>query len=177
MQIKSGLSLKIVALGILLIFFFVLSGTQEIKSESSQTQKKQELQHEAEAINIEVPARVFKGDIFINDLTIDDFELYENGKLQKIEALYLVKKDKIMRKEEPKPQKPQTSRYFVLSFVLTEYIPRLNEAINYFFDEVFTADDTLALVTPIKTHYLNPKAYQSLPREKGKHYLPQYFLL
>ena len=88
---------------------------------------KQDLQHETVAINIEVPARVFKGDKFINDLTIDDFEIYENGKLQKIDALYLIKKDEIRRKQESKPQRPQTSRFFVLAFVLTEYIPRLNK--------------------------------------------------
>ena len=51
----------------------------------------QEIQHEAVAINIEVPVRVFKGDMFIDNLTIDDFELYENGKLQEIEAVYLIK--------------------------------------------------------------------------------------
>lgn len=50
----------------------------------------QEIQHEAVAINIEVPVRVFKGETFINDLTLDDFELYEDGVLQEIEAVYLI---------------------------------------------------------------------------------------
>ena len=168
MQIKSRLPLEVVVLGILLIFFFAQSGAQETKSESFQAQKSQELKHEAVAINIEMPVRVFQGDTFIDNLTIDDFEIYDNDRLQKIDALYLIKKDEIKRKQEPKPQRPQTSRYFVLSFVLTEYIPRLNIAIDYFFDEVFKPDDTLALVTPIKTHHLNLKAFQSLPREKIK---------
>ena len=59
----------------------------------------QELQYDALAINIEVPVRVFKGDRFIDNLTIDDFEVYEEGKLQKIEAVYLIKKTDIKREE------------------------------------------------------------------------------
>jgi len=66
----------------------------------------QELQHDAIAINIEVPVRVFKGNQFIDHLTIDDFEVYEDGIIQKIEAVYLIKKteiareDTLMKKEE-----------------------------------------------------------------------------
>ena len=45
----------------------------------------QEIQHDALAINIEVPVRVFKGKIFIENLTIDDFEVYEEGVLQNVE--------------------------------------------------------------------------------------------
>ncbi len=44
----------------------------------------QEIQEKAVAINIEVPVRVFKGKTFIDNLTIDDFEIYEDGILQKI---------------------------------------------------------------------------------------------
>ena len=47
----------------------------------------QEIQEEAVAINIEVPIRVFKGNTFIDNLTIDDFEIYEDGVLQKTEAV------------------------------------------------------------------------------------------
>ncbi len=46
----------------------------------------QEIQEEAVAINIEVPVRVFKGKKFIDNLTIDDFEIYEDGILQITEA-------------------------------------------------------------------------------------------
>ena len=35
----------------------------------------------------------------IEDLSIDDFEVYENGKLQRLEAVYLVKKQDIERKD------------------------------------------------------------------------------
>ena len=52
----------------------------------------QEIQHEAIAINVEVPVRVFEAGVFIDNLTIDDFELYEEGVKQKIDAVYLIKK-------------------------------------------------------------------------------------
>ena len=57
--------------------------------------------HEVSIINVIVPVRVFDGANFVDNLTIEDFELYENGKLQKIEALYLTKKTQIERREEP----------------------------------------------------------------------------
>lgn len=59
----------------------------------------QELQHESLAINIEVPVRVYKGNDFVGDLTIDDFELYENGILQTIDAVYLINKTSTQRQE------------------------------------------------------------------------------
>ena len=51
----------------------------------------QELQHEVTTLNIEVPVRVFAEGRFVDDLTIRDFEVYEDGKPQKIEAVYLVR--------------------------------------------------------------------------------------
>jgi VWFA-related protein len=123
----------------------------------------QELQHEAIAINIEVPVRVFKGGGFIDNLTIDDFVLYEDGVKQKIEAVYLIRKTTIEREESglekeeamkrfaPKP----TLRQFVLVFEVTEYSPRLGEVVDYFFNQVFAAEDKLAIVTPVNTYNLN----------------------
>ncbi|MFC2167081.1 hypothetical protein ACFLQZ_03870, partial [Acidobacteriota bacterium] len=59
----------------------------------------QEIQEEAIAVNIEVPVRVFKGKTFIDNLTIDDFEIYEDGILQKTEAVYLINKLDIVRED------------------------------------------------------------------------------
>ena len=77
----------------------------------------QQLAHEVKVINIEIPVRVFKGDMFIDSLTINDFEVLENGKPQAIDAVYLIKKTDIKREEGKKgPAKPQVSRQFVLFF-------------------------------------------------------------
>ncbi|MCK7540062.1 MAG: hypothetical protein MZV63_58710 [Marinilabiliales bacterium] len=42
----------------------------------------QDIQHETGTLNIEIPVRVFKGDAFVDGVTIADFEVYEDGKLQ-----------------------------------------------------------------------------------------------
>ena len=38
-------------------------------------------------VNIEVPVRVFDGKRFVDNLSIDDFEVYEEGVLQKVEIV------------------------------------------------------------------------------------------
>jgi len=52
----------------------------------------QEITHETIVVNIEVPVRVFDRGKFVENLTIDDFEVYEDGKLQNVVAVYMIKK-------------------------------------------------------------------------------------
>ena len=68
----------------------------------------QEIQQEAVAINIEVPVRVYKGNNFVDNLTIDDFEVFEEGIPQKIEAVYLIKEEAIKRENRPEPEQIRT---------------------------------------------------------------------
>lgn len=131
----------------------------------------QELQYDALAINIEVPVRVFKGDRFIDYLTIDDFEVYEEGKLQKIEAVYLIKKTDIKR-EETEIQKeearrkfvPELYRQFVLVFELKKILPEVESVIKYFIDNVIIPGDKLTVVTPIKTYNFKENSWLVVPR-------------
>jgi VWFA-related protein len=132
----------------------------------------QEIQHETIAINIEVPVRVFTKGKFVEELSIKDFEVYEDGVLQKIEAVYLIKKTHIEREEtESKEEEtgikyaPKVSRNFVLLFEIYEYLPKIGKAMEYFFEEVFLPGDTLKVVTPIKTYEFNVK---SLEKFTGK---------
>lgn len=62
-------------------------------------EKEQEIQEEAIAVNIEVPVRVYDGNKFVENLTIKDFVIYEDGKKQEIDAVYLIKERAIQRKE------------------------------------------------------------------------------
>lgn len=137
----------------------------------------QEIQHEATAINIEVPVRVFKGKTFIDNLTIDDFEIYEDGVLQSIEAVYLIRKTEIKRKEIKKPENereeaietdftPDTSRTFVLMFEIIEYLPKIGEVLDYFFESVIRPGDSLTIATPAKTYNLNSKSLETVSREE-----------
>ncbi|UCE41035.1 MAG: hypothetical protein JSV17_16600 [Candidatus Aminicenantes bacterium] len=131
----------------------------------------QELQHEAIAINVEVPVRVFKSGVFIDDLTIDDFELYEEGVKQKIDAVYLIKKTTIAREESdltkeeamikfaPKP----SLRQYILVFEVIDYSRGLDEVIDHFFSHVFAPEDKLTIVTPINTYNLKNELLAKKP--------------
>ncbi len=133
----------------------------------------QEISHDVSVINIEIPVRVFKGSKFINNLTIKDFEIYEEGELQKIEAVYLIKKTNIEREETQMKKAearkifaPQTSRSFILMFEIYEYFPKIGKAIEYFFNEVFMPGDTLKVVTPIKAYNFNNMALEMFPKKE-----------
>ena len=119
-----------------------------------------QIQEERVVINVEVPVRVFEGNTFVDNLTIEDFEVYEDGKLQKAEAIYLIKKRSIERSEERKRFAPRISRHFYLWFEMTEYMPRISEAIKYFFDNVFFPGDNLVIITPLKAYHLKNQALQ-----------------
>ena len=122
-------------------------------------------QHAVTVRNIEVPVRVFMDKQFVDTLTIDDFELYENGIPQKIEALYLANKNSISRQEELKAFSPQTARHYFLLFQIIEYNPKLEASIDYFFKNVLLPQDTLTLMTPQKSYHLSSEALQKKKRE------------
>ena len=126
----------------------------------------QEIQHETIVVNIEVPVRVFDGGKFVENLTIDDFEVYEDGKLQNVVAVYLIKKTKIERKEEKEKFEPETSRTFYLFFEVTQYTPRMEDAINYFIQTVLLPGDNLTVVSPMKTYRMKGQALEVLPKEE-----------
>jgi hypothetical protein len=127
----------------------------------------QDAQHEAIALNIEVPVSVFLGDRFIDDLHITDFELYDEGALQKIEALYLVNKTRIARVEGGNAKIPihvswKISRQFILIFELTHLPYNMEAAVEYFFQEILNYDDKLIVITPVKTYQFKTEARDNL---------------
>lgn len=122
-------------------------------------------QYEVTVRNIEVPVRVFLDNQFVDNLTIDDFEIYENGIPQKIEALYLANKNEIAREEELKSFAPRTARHYFLLFQIIEYNPQLEKSIEYFFTNVILPNDTLTLMTPQKNYHLSSQALQKKKKE------------
>lgn len=126
----------------------------------------QDIQHETRTINIEVPVRVFQGGAFVDHLTISDFEVYENGRLQTLDAVYLIKKRVIERKEENKAFAPDTGRHFYLFFELTDYDPKIRQALDYFVKEVLAPGDELVIVTPLKTYRMKSDVLESTGRDK-----------
>lgn len=123
-------------------------------------------QHQVIVTNVEVAIRVLDGNQFIDNLTIDDLEIYEDGVLQKIEALYLVKKRNIERKELLRAFNPALQRHFYLLFQISDYNPKLQEVTDHFIKDVLQPEDTLTLWTPVKRYDLSSAAIKSMTREK-----------
>jgi VWFA-related protein len=143
----------------------------------------QELRHTTGVVNVEVPVRVFDGERFVDDLTLKDFEVFENGKPQKIVALYLIRKAKIQKEEEPVapaeaksvPESavtklsPTTVRNFVLIFEVHDPMPKLDEAADYFFKQVLHKGDRLTVVSPRTTYQFKPEAFDRVsPAEAAR---------
>ncbi len=128
----------------------------------------QGLQHKTGVINVEVPIRVFDGDRFVDDLALGDFEIFENGKPQQAVALYRVQKTNIQKEEAAVPANvkpaPKTKRTIVMEFEVLDPLPKIDDAIDYFFNEVLQPEDTLQVVTPKKTYHFKPEALARLPR-------------
>jgi VWFA-related protein len=116
-------------------------------------------------LNVEVPVRVFQGPAFVNNLTIEDFEIFEDGVPQKIEACYLINKSAIQRKEEIKRYIPQTTRHFYLFFEITNYDPKISDAVKYFCQNVLIPSDNLMVITPLKSYRLKDQALQAKSKE------------
>jgi hypothetical protein len=125
----------------------------------------QDQQHEVSVTNVVVPVRVFEGNRFVADLYKEDFEIYENGILQNIEALYLVNKEQIERKEAVRDFEPQLSRNYYLIFQISEYNPRFNDTIDYLFEKVLLPGDTLTIMTPMGNYVLPKKALKIKSKE------------
>ena len=72
----------------------------------AQTGGSPQQQHESVVVNIEVPVRVFKKNAFVDGLTLRDFEVFEDGIPQKIEAIYLIRNRKILNEEKTSASMP-----------------------------------------------------------------------
>lgn len=129
-------------------------------------QQDKPLQYDVRVINIEVPVRVFSGDSFVDSLKLEDFEVYEDGVLQNLEAAYLVKTTSISRKEENQAFNPETSRAFYLFFVLYDYDPRIREALAFFVSNVLHPGDRLFVVTPHATYRMRAETLAAAPKER-----------
>lgn len=142
------------------MLFFVFVSFLSLPLFSQQIFKEESL-----VINVEIPVRVFKDGKFIDNLTINDFQVYEDGILQKTEAVYLVKKRSIERSEENKRFLPQTKRNFFLFFEISEYTAKLGEAIEYFAQNIIFPGDSLFVITPMKMYKLKEKSSSFENRE------------
>ncbi len=152
--IRRGMNMKKLSCLLSVIFAFALAGPLLPQEK-----------YEVTVTNIAVPVRVMAGDRFVDDLTINDFEVLENLVPQKIQAVYLVRKSDIERKEGLQELSPTVARNFYLLFQLTEYNPKLAELIDYLFDQVLLPTDSMVIQTPLKSYSLSPEALTKKPKK------------
>ncbi len=121
--------------------------------------------HEVVVTNVQVSLRVFDGDRFVSDLNMADIEVYEDGKLQDVTALYLTRNGKIERMDAARDYMPLVDRQFYFIFQVMEYNPKMTEAIEYFFNEVYQPGDDLVIQTPVKNYTLPAEKARTIPKE------------
>ncbi len=130
----------------------------------------QELRHVVGVVNVEVPVRVFDGERFVDNLTLKDFEVFENGTPQKIVALYLIRKTNVQKEETQGPAAakpaPKTGRTIVMQFEVLDPMPKLDDTVDFFFAEVVQPEDSLTVITPQATYRFKPEALARLPRQE-----------
>jgi hypothetical protein len=94
---------------------------------------------------VEIPVRVFDRNGFVDGLTKDDFEVFENSIKQDITGFEAVSRAILPESVEmPGPIPKQTrKRNFLLIFNVYAYTDEIGEAIDFFFKNVFSPGDRL----------------------------------
>lgn len=107
---------------------------------------------------VEVRVRAAAGGRFLDDLTLGDFALLEEGRPQSLQSLSLVRGGKIVRSEGPAEAARPRERSYTLLFQAVDWDPKLDEAIEHLFSGVLKPGDSLTLVTPVKPYNLQKDA-------------------
>ncbi len=117
-------------------------------------------------VNIEIPVRVYDAAEFVDNLTINDFEILEEGVAQKIEAVYLINKMAVERSDEKRRFNPDTKRNYFLFFEVAEYQPRIGEGLRFFVDNILSPEDTLYITTPTGSYKMKESAFEIKSRDE-----------
>lgn len=115
---------------------------------------------------VEVRVRVTSGGRFLDDLSLADFSLVEDGKAQTLGSLALVRNGQVMRQEGIAGVRVPPARTYTLLFQLVDWDPKLTEAVDYLFGSVVKPGDSLALVTPFKPYHLQRDALAQRTKEE-----------
>ncbi|MBC7360715.1 MAG: hypothetical protein H5U06_00270 [Candidatus Aminicenantes bacterium] len=111
-----------------------------------------------------VMVRVLKQHNFISNLTVDDFEVLEDGLPRKIEAIYLVDKLNLTRIFEEKRYPISLNKNYFILVQASDYDKKLGEAIDHLINNYFLPGDTLTLITPIKIYRFHPETLSGRPK-------------
>lgn len=117
------------------------------------------------ATPLPIVVRVFEGNRFVPSLGLKDFAIEESGLPVTPEALILVRKSAIERREGRSDVQPDLSRRIVLLFQLTEYDNKIREALDFLFLKELLPADTLEIQTPMHNYKLTAAALAAKPRD------------
>ncbi len=124
--------------------------------------------YKIEVKNKTVYARVFCNGDLVDNLTKDDFILYENGKRRKIESVEIIRKT--LGEENItfniKTHNSYEPRYFVLTFDILDYGPYLEKGINYLFEKILRKSDKLMFMS--KNYFFTEDNLSSKDKIKKK---------
>ncbi len=139
---------------LLIIGLFILS-LSIIVPLSSSPRGQERIVEEMDVVNILVPVRVFHKGKPVEGLKKEDFQLYENGKLQRINTFQQftrqIKRDTAAVKTLPGNVKADNSRFFVLIFNVFDFNLEVEKAIGTFFRNVYKETDKVVIITPERT--------------------------
>jgi len=113
---------------------------------------------------IPLAVRVFEGQEFINDLSLDDFEVNLGHRSLKPAGLLLINRQQIERQEGEEVPRPDLTRRIIIMMKMIDYHPQLAQAIQDLFMNEIQMDDILEIQTPMKSYLLAPQALEKVPR-------------
>lgn len=132
------LSVRMIIFIVIFIFPAILPGKEENSKEADA------------ANNAEILVRVFNNRKPIDNLTRENFKLYEEMKLQTING-FKKKRKKIGLQDTS----PSLSRCFVLVFHLNEYSEQIQEGLTHFLNNLLREKDQLLIIANDKTLFYN----------------------
>lgn len=108
---------------------------------------------------IPLAVRVTESGNFVSGLTLQDFEIEASGQSETPDALFLVRKNLIERREGAAGINPDVSRRLVVLFQMTEYHSKIPEALSNLFKSEMRPGDVLEIQTPMKNYKLTADAF------------------
>lgn len=121
-------------------------------------------------VNVEVPVRVVYKRKPVKDLKRSDFKIYEDGKLQNINAFFQIRKKINIQRYELSAEKREKIvyplRYFVMIFNLIDYSRNLKEGLDYTFNNILKENDQLLVIVNDESVFFNALSKRNIILEK-----------
>lgn len=113
---------------------------------------------------IPLAVRVFSGSHFVDDLSLEDFDIIIGSQSAKPVSLLLVNQHQIERQEGRPISPPDLTRRIIIMMKMIDYHPQLAQAIEDLFINELLPGDTLEIQTPMKNYLMAPGALEKVPK-------------